>query len=59
MRFCPTGGVSLANMGEFLKQPNVAMIGGSWLTPIDLIEAGRWSDITQLAREATQAAAAL
>jgi len=29
MRFCPTGGVSLANMGEFLKQPNVAMVGGS------------------------------
>lgn len=59
MRFCPTGGVSLSNMAEFLKQPNVAMIGGSWLTPIDLIEAGRWSDITQLAREATQAARAV
>jgi 2-dehydro-3-deoxyphosphogluconate aldolase/(4S)-4-hydroxy-2-oxoglutarate aldolase len=59
MRFCPTGGVSLSNMAEFLNQPNVAMIGGSWLTPIDLIEAGRWSDITQLAREATQAAHAV
>ncbi len=59
MRFCPTGGVSLQNMGEFLKQPNVAMIGGSWLTPVDLVEAGRWADITQLAREATQAAHAV
>lgn len=53
MRFCPTGGVSLANMGEFLKQSNVAMVGGSWLTPSDLVLQGRWPEITRLAREAT------
>lgn len=55
MRFCPTGGVSLANMGEFLKQPNVAMVGGSWLTPVDVVERGDWAEITRLAREATDA----
>ena len=55
MHFCPTGGVSLANMGEFLKLPNVAMVGGSWLTPIDVVERGDWSEITRLAREATDA----
>jgi 2-dehydro-3-deoxyphosphogluconate aldolase/(4S)-4-hydroxy-2-oxoglutarate aldolase len=55
MRFCPTGGVSLANMGEFLKQPNVAMVGGSWLTPVDAVERGDWAEITRLAREATEA----
>jgi 2-dehydro-3-deoxyphosphogluconate aldolase/(4S)-4-hydroxy-2-oxoglutarate aldolase len=52
MQFCPTGGVSLANMGEFLKQPNVAMVGGSWLTPADAVTQGRWAEITRLAREA-------
>jgi len=56
MRFCPTGGVSLANMAEFLKQPNVAMVGGSWLTPVDVVERGDWAEITRLAREATTAA---
>ena len=56
MQFCPTGGVSLANMADFLKLPNVAMVGGSWLTPVDLLEAGCWAEITRLAREATDAA---
>ena len=59
MRFCPTGGVSLSNMAEFLQQRNVAMVGGSWLTPSDLVEQGRWSDITRLAQEATRTALAL
>lgn len=59
MQFCPTGGVSLSNMADFLKQPNVAMVGGSWLTPVELVEKGQWSDITRLAREATAAVASL
>ncbi|MEN9372723.1 MAG: 2-dehydro-3-deoxyphosphogluconate aldolase/4-hydroxy-2-oxoglutarate aldolase family protein [Pseudomonadota bacterium] len=54
MRFCPTGGISLANMGEFLKEPNVAMVGGSWITPAKVVERGDWKEITRLAREATQ-----
>jgi 2-dehydro-3-deoxyphosphogluconate aldolase/(4S)-4-hydroxy-2-oxoglutarate aldolase len=53
MRFCPTGGVSLSNMREFLQLPNVEMVGGSWLTPVDAVEAGNWAEITRLAREAT------
>jgi 2-dehydro-3-deoxyphosphogluconate aldolase / (4S)-4-hydroxy-2-oxoglutarate aldolase len=57
--FCPTGGVSLDNMGEFLKLSNVAMVGGSWLTPVALAEAGDWAAITRLAREATERAAAV
>jgi 2-dehydro-3-deoxyphosphogluconate aldolase / (4S)-4-hydroxy-2-oxoglutarate aldolase len=56
MQFCPTGGVSLDNMAEFLKQPNVAMVGGSWLTPVALAESGNWAEITRLAREATELA---
>jgi 2-dehydro-3-deoxyphosphogluconate aldolase / (4S)-4-hydroxy-2-oxoglutarate aldolase len=59
MRFCPTGGVSLSNLNEFLKQPNVAMAGGSWLTPLEAIERGDWQEITRLAREATSAASAV
>jgi 2-dehydro-3-deoxyphosphogluconate aldolase/(4S)-4-hydroxy-2-oxoglutarate aldolase len=32
------------------------MVGGSWLTPLELVEAGNWAAITKLAREATELA---
>jgi 2-dehydro-3-deoxyphosphogluconate aldolase/(4S)-4-hydroxy-2-oxoglutarate aldolase len=57
MKFCPTGGVSLTNMREFLSQPNVVMVGGSWLTPVELLESGQWTRITEMAREASALAA--
>lgn len=53
VRFCPTGGVSLANAPEFLALPNVACVGGSWLVPADALAAGDWARITTLAREAS------
>lgn len=56
MQFCPTGGVSLANLREYLQQPNVAMVGGSWLTPADALSQGRWQEITALAAQAVAAA---
>jgi len=56
VRFCPTGGVSLQNMASFLALKNVAMVGGSWLTPADALAAGDWARITRLAQEATDAA---
>lgn len=59
LRFCPTGGVSLSNMASFLSLPNVAMVGGSWLTPAAAVAAGDWARVTQLAREAIEAAEAL
>lgn len=52
VRFCPTGGVSPANLAAFLQQPNVAMVGGSWLTPLEALKTGDWSRITELARQA-------
>jgi 2-dehydro-3-deoxyphosphogluconate aldolase/(4S)-4-hydroxy-2-oxoglutarate aldolase len=51
--FCPTGGVSPENLKDFLKLPNVAMVGGSWLTPADALAQGDWKRITQLAKDAT------
>jgi 2-dehydro-3-deoxyphosphogluconate aldolase/(4S)-4-hydroxy-2-oxoglutarate aldolase len=50
VRFCPTGGVTQANAAEFLSLPNVACVGGSWLTPADALAAGDWARITALAR---------
>jgi 2-dehydro-3-deoxyphosphogluconate aldolase/(4S)-4-hydroxy-2-oxoglutarate aldolase len=52
VKFCPTGGITSANAGELLALPNVACVGGSWLTPADAVAAGDWTRITGLAREA-------
>ena len=50
--FCPTGGITPANAGEFLALPNVVCVGGSWLVPPDALAAQDWARITRLAREA-------
>ena len=54
VKFCPTGGVSLANAAEFLALSNVVCVGGSWLTPADAVAQGDWARITALALEASQ-----
>jgi 2-dehydro-3-deoxyphosphogluconate aldolase/(4S)-4-hydroxy-2-oxoglutarate aldolase len=51
-RFCPTGGISTDNAAEWLALPNVAAVGGSWLTPAADIATGRWDRIETLARQA-------
>lgn len=50
--FCPTGGVSPANVADYLSLANVACVGGSWVVPKTAIAAGDWSEITRLARAA-------
>ena len=52
VQFCPTGGVTPDNMAAFLQLSNVAMVGGSWLTPADVVAAQDWGRITALAKEA-------
>lgn len=50
--FCPTGGVSLKNAPDYLGLGNVVCAGGSWVAPKDAVEAGDWTRIETLAREA-------
>lgn len=52
VQFCPTGGVTPENMTDLLKLPNVAMVGGSWLTPADAVAQQDWARITELAQQA-------
>ena len=52
LRFCPTGGITAATAPEYLALPNVACVGGSWLTPRDAVEAGDWARVERLAAEA-------
>lgn len=52
VRFCPTGGISAATAVDYLALGNVACVGGSWLTPPELLAERRWDDIAALARKA-------
>jgi 2-dehydro-3-deoxyphosphogluconate aldolase/(4S)-4-hydroxy-2-oxoglutarate aldolase len=52
-RICPTGGIGLHNVMEYLSLPNVICVGGSWICPAQLVREQRWDDIEQLARDAS------
>ena len=52
VRFCPTGGVSMKNVRDYLSLPNVFCCGGSWVAPKAAVAAGDWAEIERLAREA-------
>lgn len=52
VQFCPTGGISTANVAEFLALSNVVCVGGSWLVPRAAMDAGDWTQITALAAQA-------
>ncbi|MGO9418968.1 bifunctional 4-hydroxy-2-oxoglutarate aldolase/2-dehydro-3-deoxy-phosphogluconate aldolase [Roseiarcus sp.] len=52
LRFCPTGGIDLAKAPDYLKLPNVACIGGSWMLPKDALAKGDYATVEKLAREA-------
>jgi 2-dehydro-3-deoxyphosphogluconate aldolase/(4S)-4-hydroxy-2-oxoglutarate aldolase len=54
LSFCPTGGVTPDNAGEYLALPNVRCVGGTWLTPDALVTAGDWTAIRDLAAEAVR-----
>ena len=54
--FIPTGGVHLANLSDYLALPNVAAVGGTWLTPMASQVAGDFVEIERLSREALDAA---
>ncbi|KQT54656.1 keto-deoxy-phosphogluconate aldolase [Aureimonas sp. Leaf454] len=50
--FCPTGGVSMANVRDYLALPNIVCVGGSWVAPKAAVAAGNFDEITRLAAEA-------
>ena len=59
LRFCPTGGINLSNLGEYLRTPNVICVGGSWLAPKEQVERREWGAITRNAEQVRIAAAAI
>ena len=57
LRYCPTGGIGLKNMGEYLSMSEVFAIGGSWVATREQIAAGEWSTITSQVKAALAKAA--
>lgn len=55
MRFLPSGGVSAANVADYLATPGIFAVSGSWMAPSDAIAAGDWSRVAALGAEASAA----
>jgi len=53
--FCPTGGLHPGNLKDYLGLANVLCVGGSWLAPQAVVEAGDWPRITALAEAVASA----
>ncbi|RVY71095.1 KHG/KDPG aldolase [Helicobacter pylori] len=50
VKFCPTGGISADNMHSYLNLENVLCVGGSWLTPKNLVQNKEWDKITEICK---------
>jgi len=52
LKFCPTGGIKPTNAADYLALHNVMCVGGTWLTPADLVQQKNWQAIKVLAAQA-------
>ena len=52
LKFCPTGGIKPTNAADYLALHNVMCVGGTWLTPADLVQQKNWQAIEVLATQA-------
>lgn len=50
INFCPTGGINLDNMNDFLSLDNVLCVGGSWLASSRLVKEKKFNEITSIAK---------
>jgi len=50
----PTGGISLKNLKEYLSCPVICACGGSYMVTADLIDNGKWDEITELCQKSVE-----
>ena len=53
VKFMPTGGVNLSNVGDYLAVPEIVACGGTWIVPKDALAAGDYDAIEKLAADAS------
>jgi 2-dehydro-3-deoxyphosphogluconate aldolase/(4S)-4-hydroxy-2-oxoglutarate aldolase len=51
IKFCPTGGINLNNVRDYLALSNVSCCGGSWLVSDEIVKNRNWQEITRLAQQ--------
>ncbi|MBZ0089905.1 MAG: keto-deoxy-phosphogluconate aldolase, partial [Thermoanaerobaculia bacterium] len=49
--FCPTGGINLGSYRDYLAEPNVVCVGGSWMISPQHIAQRDWNAVRQAAAE--------
>lgn len=54
LKFMPTGGINLNNVGDYLQYDRIVACGGSWMVKGDLIKAGKFDEITQMTKDAAE-----
>ncbi len=54
VRFMPTGGISAANLKDYLDFPKIVACGGSWMVKGDLVKEGNFEEIKRLTKEAVR-----
>ena len=54
VKFMPLGGVSINNVLEYLKQPNVFACGGSWLCSRDILKEKNWTEMKNRFKKASE-----
>ena len=54
VKFVPTGGISPANLVEYLQFPKTLACGGTWIAKSKLISDGRFDQILSNAKEAVE-----
>ncbi len=52
LKLCPTGGIGEKDAAEYLAQPNVVCIGGSWMVAKEWLAAGDYAKVTESASRA-------
>jgi len=55
VRYIPLGGLTLDSIPEYLAEPAVLALGGSWLAPRAAVQAERWQEIRSAAAAAREA----
>ncbi|HIX89872.1 MAG TPA: bifunctional 4-hydroxy-2-oxoglutarate aldolase/2-dehydro-3-deoxy-phosphogluconate aldolase [Candidatus Agathobaculum pullicola] len=50
----PTGGISLKNLADYVKIPVITACGGSYMVTADLIDNGKWDEITELCKKSVE-----
>jgi 2-dehydro-3-deoxyphosphogluconate aldolase / (4S)-4-hydroxy-2-oxoglutarate aldolase len=58
VKFVPTGGVSAANLPDYLAVPAVACVGGTWIASKEAIAGKKWAAIAENCRAAVTIVAA-